>query len=144
MRNWSFSCMRSLDVQLIPIRNIVGKICFSPLLLVVCGNQNFVSVLKKPNRSLFVKLYFTVTAVLYKTELCSVSSSRQRRQWQQSLPNLRSKLSTHLGRRSWLITDNQSIIMNSEQNFSELRRLNCRWLVDNVGLNGGPKTRRNS
>jgi len=37
--------------------------------LVVCGNQNFgsFSVFKKPNRILFVKPYFTVTAVLYKT-----------------------------------------------------------------------------
>jgi len=43
--------------------------CFSHLELVVCGNLNFgsVSVFKKPNRIVFVKLYFTVTAVLYKT-----------------------------------------------------------------------------
>jgi len=34
--------------------------------LVVCGNRNFssVSVFKKPNQILFVKPYFTVTAVL--------------------------------------------------------------------------------
>jgi len=40
------------------------------LLVVVCGNPNFgsVSVFKtEPNRILFVKPYFTVTAVLYKT-----------------------------------------------------------------------------
>jgi len=40
------------------------------LQLVVCGNQNFgsVSVFKKPNRMLFVKPYFTVTAVLCKAD----------------------------------------------------------------------------
>ena len=39
--------------------------------VVVFGNRNFgsVSVLKKPNRILFVKPYFTVTAVLYKTDV---------------------------------------------------------------------------
>jgi len=38
-------------------------------MIVVFGNRNFgsVSVSKKPNRILFVKPYFTVTAVLYKT-----------------------------------------------------------------------------
>jgi len=39
--------------------------------LVVCGNRNFGSVLvfikTEPNRILFVKPYFTVTSVLYKT-----------------------------------------------------------------------------
>jgi len=52
------------------------------------------------------------------------------------------QVSTHLGHRSCLMADNQSfnqsIIINIEHNFSELRRLNCRWLVNNLELNALP------
>jgi len=37
-------------------------------MIVVCGNRNFVSVLKKLNQISFVKPCFTVNRVLYKTD----------------------------------------------------------------------------
>jgi len=81
------------------------------LRVVMCGNRNFGSVSVSKNRT---EPNFICETVFYSFRCCIKPSVTT------IFTKLKFQVSTHLGRSSWLMTDNRSIIMNNKQNFSEL------------------------